>query len=163
MLQKKVLDLIQDQINKELYSAYLYVDMANFFEDEGLPGFAHWYENQAEEEVGHAKRLRRYLIDSGESVKLEAIAKPDKVFKNIEDPLNAGYEHECYVSSLIHNIYGVALECKDYRTMNFLEWFIEEQAEEEKNSSDLITRMKRFGGDPAGLQALDKSLGKRED
>ncbi|MCD8201614.1 MAG: ferritin [Clostridia bacterium] len=163
MLQKKVLDLIQDQINKELYSAYLYVDFANFYEDQGLPGFAHWYENQADEEVEHAMKLRRYLIDSGESVKLEAIAKPDKVFKTIEDPTKAGYEHECYVSSLIHNIYGTALECKDYRTMNFLEWFISEQAEEEKNASDLITRMNLFGKDPAGLQALDKALGKRED
>ncbi len=163
MLQKNVKDLLMDQINKELYSAYLYVEFANYYEDQGLSGFAYWYMNQADEEVGHAKKIRQYLIDNEERVTLEKIDKPDKVFKNISEPLAAGLEHEKYVTSLIHNIYGEALKVGDYRTMYFLQWFIDEQQEEEINANDNVTKMKLYGGDPAGLYELDKVMGKRKE
>ena len=137
MLNEKIAALLNDQINKELYSAYLYLDFANYFEDEGLDGFAHWYEIQAQEERDHAFMIRRYLIDSGHRVTFDAIAKPDKVFKAHLDPLDAGLEHEKYVTSLITKIYAEAFAIGDFKTMQFLDWFVKEQGEEEKNAEDL--------------------------
>ena len=158
MLDLKVAELINEQVNKELYSAYLYLDFANYYEDEGLDGFAHWYEIQAQEERDHAFKMRRYLIDNGVSVKFGAIAKPDKVFNNLLSPLEAGLEHERYVTSLIHDIYAVAFEKKDFKTMQFLDWFVKEQVEEEKNAEDMIKKMKLFGSDSKGLYMLNQEL-----
>ena len=108
MLNEKIARLINEQVNKELYSGYLYLDFANYYEDEGLDGFAHWYQIQAQEERDHAMMMRRYLIDNGFRVTFDAIAKPDKTFKTTSDPLDAGYEHEKFVTSLINNIYAEA-------------------------------------------------------
>ncbi len=161
MLNKKIADMLNDQINKELYSAYLYLDFANYYADEGLDGFAHWYEVQAQEERDHAFMLRRYLINNGIKVEFKSIAKPDKVFKNHLAPLEAGYEHEQYVTSLITNIYHEAFEQKDYKTMQFLDWFIKEQGEEETNAEDMIKKMKLYGSDAKGLYALNQELAAR--
>ena len=90
MLQEKIAQLLNDQINKEFYSAYLYLDFANYFEDEGLDGFAHWYEIQAQEERDHAMMIRKYLLDNGHKVTFEFIAKPDKTYKNHLSPLEEG-------------------------------------------------------------------------
>ena len=136
MLNKKIAALLNDQINKELYSAYLYLDFANYYADEGLDGFAHWYEVQAQEERDHAFMIRRYLINNGIRVEFLAIDKPDKVFENHMAPLEAGYAHEQYVTSLITTIYHEAFEQKDYKTMQFLDWFIKEQGEEETNGQE---------------------------
>ena len=138
MLNEKIAKLINTQVNKELYSGYLYLDFANYYADEGLDGFAHWYEVQAQEERDHAMMMRRYLIDNGIKVTFDAIAKPDKKFSNTTDPLKAGYEHEQYVTSLINNIYSEAFAIKDFKTMQFLDWFIKEQGEEEKNAEDML-------------------------
>ena len=143
-MNEKVSTLINEQVNKEFYSAYLYLDMANFYTQKGLNGFANWYEIQAKEEQDHALLMYRYLQNNGEKVTLEAIAKPDKKFETLMDPLTAGLEHEKYVTSLINNIYAAAVEVNDYRTTQFLDWFIKEQGEEEKNSMDLITKMELF-------------------
>ena len=161
MLDKKIAEMLNDQINKELYSAYLYLDFANYYADEGLDGFANWYEVQAKEERDHAFMIRRYLIDNGVKVQFLAIAKPDKVFKNHLAPLEAGYEHEQYVTSLITAIYHEAFEKKDYRTMQFLDWFIKEQGEEETNADDMVKKMKLFGSDAKGLYALNQELAAR--
>ncbi len=158
MLEKNIAALINDQVNKEFYSAYLYLDFANYYAEEGLDGFAHWYEIQAKEEQDHALKMRKYLQDNGYRVIFEAIAKPDKVFKNHLDPLENGLEHERYVTSLISNIYHVAFEAKDFKTMQFLDWFVKEQVEEEKNADDLVKRMKLFGSDSRGLYMLDQEL-----
>ncbi len=158
MLDKKIATLLNEQVNKELYSAYLYLDFANYYEDEGLDGFAHWYEIQAQEERDHAFSMRRYLIDNGYRVTFDAIAKPDKVFKNHLDPLEAGLEHEKYVTSLITTIYAAAFEAKDFKTMQFLDWFVKEQGEEEKNAEDLIKKLKLFGSDAKGLYLLNQEL-----
>ena len=104
MLNKKIADMLNEQVNKELYSAYLYLDFANYYEDEGLDGFAHWYEIQAQEERDHALMLRRYLIDNGVRVTFGEIAKPDKEYKTHMCPLEAGLEHEKYVTSRISAI-----------------------------------------------------------
>jgi len=161
MIDKKIATLVNEQVNKELYSAYLYLDFANYYADEGLDGFAHWYEIQAQEERDHAMMMRRYLIDNGIRVTFDAIAKPDKVFKNTTDPLDFGYEHEKYVTSLINNIYAEAFALKDFKTMQFLDWFIKEQGEEEKNAEDMIKKMELFGHDAKGLYSLNQELGAR--
>ena len=161
MLNKKIAAMLNEQINKELYSAYLYLDFANYYADEGLDGFAHWYEVQAQEERDHAMMLRRYLINNGHRVTFVEIAKPDKTFKTHLDPLLAGYEHEQYVTSLITDIYHEAFGQKDYRTMQFLDWFIKEQGEEETNADDMVKKYKLFGQDAKGLYALNQELAAR--
>ncbi len=160
-MDKKVAGLLNDQINKELYSAYLYLDMANFYDEKGLDGFANWYEIQAKEEQDHAMLIYQYLHNNNEKVTLEAIAKPDKTFTTLLDPLTAGLAHEQYVTSLINNIYTAAQEVKDFRTTQFLDWFIKEQGEEEKNSSDQITKMELFGDDARSLYMLNEELKSR--
>ena len=160
-MDKKVAELLNDQINKELYSAYLYLDMANFYANKGLDGFANWYEIQAKEEQDHAMLIYKYLHNNDQTVTLGAIAKPDKEFKTLMDPLKAAHEHEQYVTSLINAIYDAALEVKDHRTVQFLDWFVKEQGEEEMNSSSLITKMELFGDDARGLYLLNSELAGR--
>ena len=161
MLDKKVSKLLNEQINKELFSAYLYLDMSSYFEDRGLNGFANWYMIQAQEERDHAMLFYQYLHNNGEKVTLEAIGKPDKKFKKDMDVLKAGLEHEEYVTSLINAIYDAAYTVKDFRTMQFLDWFIKEQGEEETNANDMITKMELFGSDPKGLYMLNQELAAR--
>ena len=160
-MDKKVSELLNDQINKELYSAYLYLDMANFYANKGLDGFANWYEIQAKEEQDHAMLIYKYLHNNDQTVTLGAIAKPDKEFKKLMDPLKAAHEHEQYVTSLINAIYAAAQEAHDYRTLQFLDWFVKEQGEEEANSSGLITKMELFGDDARGLYLLNSELAGR--
>ena len=160
-MNKNVGELLNTQINKEMYSAYLYLDMAIYYEKAGLSGFANWYQIQAKEEMDHAMLIMKYLQNNEYDVTLEKVAKPDKVFEKFEDPLHASLEHEKYVTSLIHNIYGAAYEVKDFRTMKFLDWFVDEQGEEEKNASDMITRYDLFGHETKGLYELDKEYAAR--
>ena len=161
MLNEKIAELLNTQVNKEFYSAYLYLAFSNYFSEEGLDGFANWYQIQAQEERDHAMLFFQYLENNGEKITLEAIAKPDKVFESHMDPLKAGLEHEKYVTSLINNIYEAAHEVKDFRTMQLLDWFVKEQGEEEKNASDMITKMELFGSDAKGLYMLNSELGAR--
>lgn len=157
-MDKKVYELLNDQINKEFYSAYLYLDIANFYSEKGLDGFSNWYEIQAKEEQDHAMLMYRYLHNNSQKVTFSAIAKPDKEFRDLLDPLKVGLEHEKYVTSLINDIYVAAQSANDFRTVQFLDWFVKEQGEEEKNSSDLITKMELFGSDPRGLYMLNSEL-----
>ncbi len=161
MLDKKVAQLLNEQINKEFYSAYLYLDFSVFYEAQGLDGFANWYMIQAQEERDHAMLFLQYLQENGEKVTLEAIGKPDKALETLMDPLKAGFEHEQYVTSLINTIYAEAYEVKDFRTMQFLDWFVKEQMEEEKNADDMIKKMELFGNDSKGLYSLDSEYAAR--
>lgn len=161
MLDKKVASLLNEQIMKELYSAYLYLDMANFYGDAGLSGFENWFTIQAQEERDHALLFRSYLMNNGEKVKLLPIDAPDQNYTAFDAPLNKSYEHECLVTSYINEIYAAALAVKDYRSLEFLNWFIKEQGEEEKNASDLITKFALFGHDPKSLYAFDKDMASR--
>ncbi len=161
MLDKKVAALLNDQINKELYSAYLYLEMANYYSDEGLNGFENWFYIQTQEERDHAMLFRTYLLNNGEKVTLEAVDKPGKDYATFRAPLEAALEHERYVTSLINTIYDAAYQVKDFRTMQFLDWFVKEQCEEEKNTDDLIKRFDLFGSDAKGLYMLDSELGAR--
>ena len=155
-LTAEVTSVLNEQINKEMYSAYLYLTFADYYDDRGLKGFANWYEIQAKEEMDHALAIRRYLLDNDFRPAMEAIAKPDKTFESDLAPLEAGLEHEEYVTSLIHHCYEVAHAEHDVRTMKFLDWFVAEQGEEETNARDMITNMKLFGCDPKGLYDLDR-------
>ncbi len=151
-MDSKVYELINDQINKELYSAYLYLSFADYYAD----GYENWYLIQAAEERDHALIFRKYLLDNDCKVVLKAIDQPDKTFKNYLEPLEAGLEHERYVTSLINDIYAAAKEVNDFRTMKFLDWFIDEQLEEEVNATDMVTKMKLFGSDAKSLYELDQ-------
>ena len=157
-MNQAVAKLINEQINKEFYSAYLYLDFANYYAQVGLDGFENWYKVQAQEERDHALMLRRYLIDNGVRVTFGEIAKPDKEYKTHMCPLEAGLEHEKYVTSLIAAIYRAAFDEKDFKTMQFLDWFVKEQGEEETNATDLITKMELFGTDAKGLYMLNSEL-----
>ena len=160
-MDKKLAELLNQQVNKEFYSAYLYLDMSNYYADQDLDGFANWYKIQAQEERDHALLFMEYLQNNNESVTLEAIEKPDKVFNTLMDPLEVGAEHERYVTSLINDIYAVAYELKDFRTMQFLDWFVKEQGEEEKTADSLIKKYKLFGDDPKSLYLLNQELAAR--
>ena len=161
MMNATVRELLNQQINKEFYSAYLYLDFSNYFEDKGLDGFANWYMVQAQEERDHAMLFYRYLQNENQTVILDAIPKPDKVFTCHMDVLKAGLGHEEYVTSLINDIYAAAYDVKDFRTMQFLDWFVKEQGEEETNANDLITKMELFGSDPKSLYMLNQELAAR--
>lgn len=155
-LDSKVGEILNKQINKEFYSAYLYLTFADFFEDKGLKGFANWYVIQSQEEVAHARILRRYLLDNDWMPKMGAIAKPDLTFTEIIEPLKAALEHEKYITASINECYAVAQSVNDYRTMKLLDWYVEEQGEEEANASDQVKAVELFGGDAKNLFDLDR-------
>ena len=160
-MDTRVRELLNQQINKEFYSAYLYLEFSNYFERVGLDGFANWYFIQAQEERDHAMLFYRYLQNESQTVTLEAIDKPEKEINTHMDVLLAGLEHEKYVTSLINDIYAAAYDVRDFRTMQFLDWFVKEQGEEETNANDLITKMELFGSDPKSLYMLNQELAAR--
>ncbi|GFI62591.1 bacterial non-heme ferritin [Clostridiales bacterium] len=157
-MNAKVAKLINEQITHEFYSAYLYLDFANYYASVGLDGFENWYRVQAKEEESHAMLFYQYLHNNGEAVTLEAIKKPDVALNDNMDPLKAGLEHEKLVTGLINAIYKEAFDDHDFRTMQLLDWFVKEQGEEEKNASDMITKMELFGKDGRGLYMLNDEL-----
>ncbi len=161
MLNEKVSALLNEQVNKELYSAYLYLEFSNFYTEQGLDGFANWYKIQAQEERDHAMLFVDYMHQNGAKVTYEAIDKPEAKLNENIDPLKAGLEHEIYVTGLINTIYDAAHSVKDYRTMQFLDWFVKEQGEEEANASELVKKMELYGSDARGLYLLDNELAGR--
>ena len=161
MINNKVRELLNLQVNKEFYSAYLYLDFANYFERIGLDGFANWYKIQAQEERDHAMLFYQYLQNNDERVELLAIDQPSVELVDTMTILKAGLTHERYVTDLINNIYAEAYAVKDFRTMQFLDWFVKEQGEEETNAQNLISKMELFGSDAKGLYMLNSELGAR--
>ena len=161
MLDRKVVELLNQQVNKEFYSAYLYLDFSNYFYDKELNGFGNWYRIQAQEERDHAMLFLQYLQNNGERVTLDAIAKPDVELASDLAVLKAGLNHEMYVTNLIHTIYEAAYSVKDFRTMQFLDWFVKEQGEEENNADSLIKKFELYGNDPRSLYMLDSEMAAR--
>lgn len=161
MLDKKIVDLINLQINKEFYSSFLYMDMANFYTDESLNGFANWFKIQTQEEYAHAMLFVDYLQLNGEKVVLDTIQKPAIDYKDYKHPLVAAYDHELMVTRSINDIYAAAFDIKDFKTMQFLDWFVKEQAEEEQNVDEMVKRYELFGADARALYMLDQELGQR--
>ena len=160
-MNEKIAHLLNQQINKEFYSAYLYLDMSNYYDELDLDGYANYYNIQAQEERDHALLFMKYMQNNGLKVTLEAIDKPDKVYSSVLDPLVAAAEHERYVTALINEIYHECYQAKDYRTMKFLDWFVDEQMEEEDNADTMVNRYKLFGQDPKGLYLLDQEYAAR--
>ena len=157
----KIAKLLNEQINKEFYSAYLYLYMSNYYDDLDLNGYANYYMVQAQEERDHALLFMKYMQSIGLKVTLDVIDKPDKVFNSILDPLEIAAEHERYVSALINDIYHECHEARDYRTLKFLDWFVDEQREEEDSADSMVSRYKLFGQDPRGLYLLDQEYAGR--
>ena len=157
-MNQTVAKLINEQINKEFYSAYLYLDFANYYAQVGLDGFENWYKVQAQEERDHALLFFQYLLNNGVAVSFGAVDAPDWTRGDHMTPLKKALEHEKLVTASIDAIYAAAYEAKDFRAMQMLDWFIKEQGEEEKNAADLITKMELFGGDSKGLYMLNSEL-----
>ena len=161
MLNKKITDLLNSQINKEFYSSYLYIDMSNYYIEKNLSGFGNWFAIQAMEEHEHAMLIIKYIMNNSEKVVFEEIAAPNKHYKDFKHPLEGSLEHEIFISTSINTIYAEAYALKDFRTMQFLDWFVKEQGEEEKNANDLCNRFDLFATDPRGLYLLDAELSAR--
>ena len=162
MIAKKLSEMLNEQINKELYSAYLYRAISNYYAAKGLKGFSNWFAVQAGEELDHAWKINGYLIDEGVVPVLGTISAPVGSFDDLRAPLVAAYEHEKFITSSINEIFKAADGEDDYRTKRFIGWFIDEQAEEEKNASDLVTEYDLFGSSSQGLFMLDSKLGDRK-
>ena len=160
-MDKTVHKLLNQQINKEFYSAYLYLEFSNYFKSKGLDGFANWYMIQAQEERDHAMLFYTYLQNQNQTVTLESIDKLAPSISCYMYVLIAGLTHEEYVTGLINNIYSAAYDVKDFRTMQFLDWFVKEQGEEETDANDLISKMELFGTDPKSLYMLNQELAAR--
>jgi ferritin len=162
MISKKMQDALVDQINAELYSAYLYLAMAAEFETQNLKGMASWMEVQAKEEVSHAKRLYDFVNDRGGRVTLKAIDAPPAEWKTPSAAFQAAYEHEQKVTAMIHNLVDIARSENDKAAEVMLNWFVEEQVEEEASASEIAERLKMMNESANGLYMLDNALSKRE-
>jgi ferritin len=161
MLNKKVEEAINEQIKNELYSGYLYLSMSAYFEANNLPGFARWMRLQAEEEQEHALKFFDFVNDRGGRVVLHAIDQPPVEFESALAIFEQTLEHEQKVTSLIHQLYELALEQNDYPSQVMLQWFIDEQVEEEKNATEIVDTLKMVGDQGQALVMLDRALGRR--
>jgi ferritin len=162
ILDKKVYTMLNDQITKEYYSAYLYLQIAAYFDEHGLDGYASWYEKQAQEEEEHAMKFYRYLHENGQTVKLGQIDAPDVTFNDFLEPVKAALGHEQYITGCINDIMTAARDVHDYRTVEFLQWFVHEQGEEEVNANRMVQLMETFGGKKIGLFFLNEKVKERQ-
>lgn len=160
-MNEKVFKALNEQIKHELYSSYLYLSMASYFENIPLEGFSKWFRKQSEEEHEHAMKIYDYILDRNCHVDLQAIDKPTGKFNSIEEIFQMALEHERKVTNWINQIYEVAVQEKDHATHVFLHWFITEQVEEEKNAQDNLDQIKLIGDDKAALFVLDQNFSKK--
>lgn len=161
MISQKIVKALNEQINKEMYSAYLYMSMSAHCTHEGLDGFANWFMVQYQEEMTHAMKIYDYINEQGEKVVLEAIEKPPSKFGTLIEMFNATLEHEQFITKSIYDLVTLASEKKDYATQIFLNWFVTEQIEEESNDNEIINKLKLIGDNTSGLFVLDKELSLR--
>ncbi|MFA9464103.1 MAG: ferritin [Velocimicrobium sp.] len=161
MLNQEIVTKITNQLNYELYSAYLYLDISNYYADNNLNGFSNWFMIQTQEERDHAMLFMKYLLNNSEKVVLQDVKASKTLFHDFREPLVSAFEHELKVTAFIHDIYGLSHDQKDFRTMQFLDWFVKEQGEEEKNTEDIIKKYDLFGSDAKGLYLLDSELSTR--
>jgi len=161
MISEQINEILNEQINKEFYSGYLYLSMSAQMKEIGLNGFSSWMKHQAGEEVRHGLKIFDYLIDRNSFVTLKQIRMPEFEFKGILAVLNIVYEHEKCITSSIMNIAKKAEEECDRTTLSFIDWFIEEQIEEEERVKNIIKRLEQFGENKVALFLMDKELGER--
>ena len=162
MLNKKLESAINDQIQRELASAYIYLSMAAYFDANTLPGFANWMRIQFHEEQAHAFKFFDFVYDRGGVVELQAIEKPPVQFNSPIEVFEKTLAHEQFVTGHINDLYALALEERDYPSQTLLQWFIDEQVEEEKNAGDILDLLKMVEGNPHALLMLDRELGARQ-
>lgn len=161
MIVDRIADAINKQINAELYSGYMYLAMSAYCSDAGIPGAANWLRVQAMEEYTHADRLYRYLISRNGRVILGAIEAPPTEWKSLVDVFERTLEHEQKVTAMIDGLVNLAGEEKDHATESFLQWFVDEQVEEEESAQDVLDKVKLAGGPGPGLFMVDAELGQR--
>ena len=161
MISKAIQNAINEQINKELYSSYLYLSMAAYFENKNLPGFAKWMFVQADEERGHGMRLFAHLLERAGKVELKPIAGPETSWNTYLEVFKQVQEHESSVTASINTLYELALKEKDYPLQVVLQWFITEQVEEEKNAADIVQQLELIDAKGTAVLMLDHQLGKR--
>lgn len=161
MIGKAMQDAMNEQINKEFFSSYLYLSMAAYFEDKNLTGFASWMRLQADEEREHAMKFYNYILDAGGRVYLKTIDAPETDWKSNLQVAEQVAEHEAKVTASIHDLYALALEEKNYAAQVMLHWFISEQVEEEKNAAELVAKLKLIEERGTAVLMLDHRLSKR--
>lgn len=161
MISEKMEQALNKQVNWELYSAYLYLSMSSYFSKAGLNGFANWMRVQAQEEQMHAMKIYDYVLARGGTAHLMGIAEPPSAWSSPETVFEETYAHEQKVTSLINGLVSLAIEEQDHATRNMLQWFVDEQVEEEDNASTLLGKVRLVGTDGSGLYMLDKELGAR--
>ena len=162
MISDAINEILNEQINKEFYSGYLYLSMSAYLKELGLYGFASWTKLQAKEEVEHGLKIFDYLINCESFVTLKQIRTPEFEFNGISSIFNHIYEHEKCITNAIKTIIQKAGEENDITTLNFMDWFIEEQIEEERAVKNIIKRLELFGDDKVALHLMDKELGERK-
>lgn len=162
MFKEKIQQAMNDQIQHEIESAYIYLSMAAYFDTENLPGFAQWMKIQYEEEMAHAFRFYDYINDRGGRVKLQPIGQPAIEFDSPLAAFQAALEHEQKITGDINHLYGMAIDAKDYPSQTFLQWFIDEQVEEEQNVGDVVENLKLVGDNTHAILMLDRELGQRQ-
>jgi ferritin len=161
MISASMQDSINEQINKELFSSYLYLSMAAYFEEKNLPGFAHWMSLQSAEEREHAMKFYEHLVDRGGRVMLKAIAAPATDWPSNLNVFKEAQAHEAKVTQSIHNLYEQALAEKDFPAQVLLQWFITEQVEEEKNAAEIVSQLELIEARGTAVMMLDHRLAKR--
>lgn len=161
MLKKKMLKALNDQINAEMFSSYLYLSMESYFQSISLTGFAAWMRAQVQEEMMHAMKFYDFVNERGGKVTLEAIAKPDSTWASPLAAFEAIQKHEEHVTSLINDLVDLAIGEKDHASNNFLQWFVAEQVEEEASVGEVVEKLKLIQDNPSGLFMMDAELGKR--
>lgn len=163
MLSKNMAESLNEQIKYELYSSYLYLGMSAYFQDAGLPGFAHWMRLQAEEELRHTMKFYDYILERGDKVKLSSVEAPPASWKNPLDVFEKTLAHEREVTARINRLASLARKEEDFAAEIFLQWFVAEQVEEESGVCDVLNRLKLIKGEGQGLFLLDKELGGRAE
>ena len=161
MINKKMEEAINKQINAELYSSYLYLSMSAYFSLINLAGFANWMRIQAQEELTHAMKFYDYINERGGKVILTKIEQPKSEWKSAMEAFEDTYSHECVVTGLINDLVNLAIEEKDHSSNAFLQWFVTEQVEEEASAQEILDKLKFIGDNGAALFMIDKDLGQR--
>ncbi|MEA1993731.1 MAG: ferritin [Euryarchaeota archaeon] len=162
MLSEKMVEALNKQINKEIYSAYLYMSMSAYSEYTGLNGFANWFMVQYREEMEHAMKIYDYLNDQGKQVKLMSVEQPPTEFESAMDMFEKTLEHEKFITKSINDLVDLAIKENDHATQIFLQWFVTEQIEEEGNDNEIIAKLKLAGTKGNGLFMMDKELAERK-
>lgn len=162
MISPKMEEALHKQINEEFYSAYLYLSMAGYFAEKNLMGFFNWLFVQYHEELSHAEKIYKYLIERGGKVKLMAIKQPDYNWRNPKEAFGAVLHHEKYITVKINELMDLAEAEKDRATMSMLQWYINEQVEEEANAQEILAKLEMVGDQPAGLLIIDRELAQRK-